>query len=346
MVFDEFPCDERSYIDEVARKWNIHANYFTYEKNLSSVDFEQTERFFDVGYFPTLISYAPALGDAQQKGIKSMLNGVGGDDFLAVDFDHLTDLMLKWNLLKLATQLRHDSALYSYSPYSMFLNYCIKPLIPRPIKTSIKQILKPFRGNGIPPWINVACLKKAGVDERLRTATHSKIFPTCSQQHIYNVFLYGWNRNIALDMVERFGSHFGTESRYPFFDQRLVQFLLAVPEEQRWNDKWPKAVLRRAMDGILPELIRMRKDKADLIYSINQELKGRQSHKVENLIQTSVLSTLEVIHPRQFHQLFEDYRKGIATDSVMNTLEAFVWLELWYRSVLGVPKGEYKYEKI
>jgi asparagine synthase (glutamine-hydrolysing) len=147
-------------------------------------------------------------------------------------------------------------------------------------------------------------------------------------------------------MVERFGSHFGTESRYPYFDQRLVQFLLAVPEEQRWNDKWPKAVLRRAMDGILPELIRMRKDKADLIYSINQELKGRQSHKVENLIQTSVLSTLEVIHPRQFHQLFEDYRKGIATDSVMNTLEAFVWLELWYRSVLGVPKGEYKYEKI
>jgi asparagine synthase (glutamine-hydrolysing) len=221
----------------------------------------------------------------------------------------------------------------------MLLNYCIKPLIPRPIKTSIKQILKPFRGNGIPRWINTAYLKKAGVNGRLRSATHSKIFPSYSQQHIYNVFLHGWNRNIALDMLERFGSHFGMESRYPFFDQRVVQFLLAVPEEQRWNDKWPKAVLRRAMDGILPELIKMRQDKADFTSSIDQEFKGRQSHKVENLIQTSVLSALGIIHPRQFLHRFEEYRKGMATDSVINTLEAFVWLELWYRSVLGVPKG-------
>ena len=40
MVFDEFPCDERVYIHEVTRKWNVKANYFPYEKNLSWVDFE------------------------------------------------------------------------------------------------------------------------------------------------------------------------------------------------------------------------------------------------------------------------------------------------------------------
>ena len=348
IIFDHLPCDERFYIDEVAHKWNIHANYFTYERNLSSVDFEQIERFSDVGYFPTLISYAPAFRDFQQKGIKNMLNGVGGDDLLAVDFDHLTDLMLKWNLLKLVTQLRHDSALYSYSPYSMFLNYCIKPLIPRPIKTSIKQILKPFRGNGIPPWINVACLKKAGVDERLRRTTHSKKFPTCSQQHIYNVFLYGWNRNIALDMIERFGGHFGTESRYPFFDQRLVQFLLAVPEEQRWSDKWPKAVLRRAMDGILPELIRMRKDKAEFSSTTDLELKNRQTHKVKSLIQESILAAQGVIWADQLQRLFEDYLKGTNTNGISNHLETFIWLELWYRSekMFGNKKGGIEYEKI
>jgi asparagine synthase (glutamine-hydrolysing) len=339
IVYDKLPCDERSYIHEVALKWNFHANDFIYERNLSSVDFEQTGRFSDVGYFPTLICHAPAFRYAQQKGIKSMLNGVGGDDLLAVDFAHLTDLMLEWNPPKLFKQLRHDSALYSRSPYSIFIDYCIKPLIPRPIKTSIKQILKPFRGNGIPPWLNVACLKKAGVEERLRAAARPKTFPTFSQQHIYNVLLYGWNRNIASDMVERFGGHFGMESRYPFFDKSLVQFLIAVPEEQRWRGEWPKAILRLAMDGILPELVRMRKDKAKLIYSIDQELKGRQSRKVENLIQTSVLSTLEIIHSGQFHKLFNDYQKGIATHRIINTLEAFVWIELWCRSVWGIPKG-------
>ena len=230
----------------------------------------------------------------------------------------------------------------------MFLNYCIKPLIPRPIKTSIKQILKPFRGNGIPPWINVACLKKAGVDERLRRTTHSKKFPTCSQQHIYNVFLYGWNRNIALDMIERFGGHFGTESRYPFFDQRLVQFLLAVPEEQRWSDKWPKAVLRRAMDGILPELIRMRKDKAEFSSTTDLELKNRQTHKVKSLIQESILAAQGVIWADQLQRLFEDYLKGTNTNGISNHLETFIWLELWYRSekMFGNKKGGIEYEKI
>ena len=68
IIFDKFPCDERLYIDEVVRKWNIQANYFTYEKHLSSVDFEQVEQYFDVGYFPTLFSFAPIFRDAQQKG--------------------------------------------------------------------------------------------------------------------------------------------------------------------------------------------------------------------------------------------------------------------------------------
>jgi asparagine synthase (glutamine-hydrolysing) len=247
--------------------------------------------------------------------------------------------MLDWNLLKLVTQLRHDSALYSYSTYSMFLNYCVKPLIPRPIKTSIKQILKPFRGNGFPPWINVACLKKAGVDERLRTTTHSKIFPTYSQQQIYNMFLYGWNRNIALDMLDRFGSHFGTESRYPFFDRRLVEFLFALPEEQRWKNEWTKTVLRHAMDGMLPDSVRIRKDKAEFSSTIDLEFKNRQLHKMEKIFQSSALAAQEIVHSNRLQQLFNDYQRGIALDEARSYIETLVWLELWYRTVMDLPQG-------
>jgi len=336
IIFDRLPCDERFYIGEVVRKWNIKANYFPYEKYFPSIVFEQNEQYFDLGYFPTLISYAQPFGVAQQKGTKVMLYGIGGDDFLAVSFDHLTDLMLQGNFHKMIIQLRHDSVLFSYSPYYLFLYYCFRPMIPRPIKSLLRQILKPFRGDTIPSYINIAYTKKAGVNDRLRTLRSSKKFPTRSQQRLYEVFHYGSNRNMALDILERFSAHFGIESRYPFLARRLVEFLLAIPEDQRWRDEWPKAILRMAMNGILPEPIRVRKDKADFSCMIDLELKDRLAPKIERLIQTSALRNFEIIHVDKLQQLFEDYRQGKTKEDTRDAIEIFVWLESWYRSMSGI----------
>jgi asparagine synthase (glutamine-hydrolysing) len=119
----------------------------------------------------------------------------------------------------------------------------------------------------------------------------------------------------------------------------LVEFSLSLPEEQRWRGEWPKAVLRQAMDGILPDLVRLRKDKADFISTFDREFQDQQSHKVEELIRTSVLETFQIVDSNQLLRLFEDYRKGLITDSIRNTLETVVWLEIWHRLNMGKPKG-------
>jgi asparagine synthase (glutamine-hydrolysing) len=333
VIFDQLPCDERFYIGEVVRKWNIKANYFPYEEYFPSIVSGQNEKYFDLGFFPTLISHDQPFGVAQQKGTKVMLHGIGGDDFLAVGFDHLTDLMLQGNFYKMIMQLRQDSILFSHSPYRLFLYYCIKPMIPRSVKLFLRRVLKPFRWNKIPSYINTAYTKKAGVDERLRTPKSPKKFPTHSQQRLYEVFLHGTNRNIALDLLERFSSHFGIESRYPFFERRLVEFLLALPEDQRWRGEWPKAILRKAMDGILPETIRVRKDKADFSCMIDLEFKDRLAPKIEKLIETSAFTGFEIINFDKLQQLFDDYRQGKTIEDARDAIEIFVWLESWYRSM-------------
>jgi asparagine synthase (glutamine-hydrolysing) len=338
LIFDTLPCDERFYISEVVNKWNIRANYFTYEDHLSSVDFEQTNQYLDIGYFPTLISYRSAFRVAQQKGIRVMLNGIGGDDLLAVGFDHLTDLMFQGSIRKLIMQLRHDAGLSSYSTYSLFLNYCIKPLIPRPIKASIRQVLKLFRGGKVPSWINHAYFRKVGADGRLSGAASSKKFPTRSQQRIYEGLFYGWNAD-AIDMQERFSAHFAIEDRYPFFDRRLVEFSLALPEEQRWYKERPKIILRQAMRGMLPSLVKNRKDKAEFSPQVDWELKERQAYKVESLIHKSILGTLGLIDIDRFHRLFKEYQKSDSSYTIGNTIEIFVWLELWLRSALGLSQN-------
>jgi asparagine synthase (glutamine-hydrolysing) len=332
VVFDTFPCDERSYIDEVVRKWDIKKNYITYEENLSWVDFEQTQRYPDVIYSPTLLCTGPVLLKAQEKGIRVMLDGIGGDEFLALDYSHLTDFLIKGNILKLIAQIKHDAAISSYSLPSLFLNYCMKPLIPRPMKTGLKFLLKPFRGNGIPSWVNVDFLKKEGLNERLTTWVPSLRFPTHAQQKIYESLYYGWGTNVAQEVGEKFSAIFSSENRYPFFDRRLVEFSIALPEEQRWSNERPKAILRRAMEGILPESIKNRKDKADFNFILDHELKERQREKLNELFRSSILADLGIVHRDRLQELLKNYRQASSSYGITNKISVIVWLELWFHN--------------
>jgi asparagine synthase (glutamine-hydrolysing) len=330
IVFDTFPCDERTYIDEVVRKWEVQANYFTYEDHINSIDFEQANNYPDVGYVPTLLMITPIFSFMMEKGIRIILDGIGGDELLAVDYSHLSDLMMQRNFRKLIIQLRNDSAVSSCSPYYLFFNYCLKPLIPQPIKIIIKQVLKPFRRNGIPSWINISFLRRARVNEQLKNPICHNRFLTRSQQRIYEGLRYGWNCTV-LEIGEIFINHFGIEIRRPFFDRRVIEFLIAVPEEQRWYGEWPKAILRHSMRQILPESIRGRKDKPNFSSIFDQELKYRQSDKLDTLLQTSILAKFGVIHPERTKQLFENYRNARTVKGIQNTLETIVLLELFCR---------------
>ncbi|MDD1777397.1 MAG: asparagine synthase-related protein, partial [Candidatus Helarchaeota archaeon] len=332
LIFDQFPCDERFYINEAVQKWNLKANYITYENILSYVNFEQTEKYPGVGYFPPLLSFVPIQIYGLQKGIRIMFSGVGGDELFAAGVNHLTDFTLSGSIIKLMTQLRHDSVIYSCSPYSLFINYCIKPLIPRSIKVCIRELIKPFYGNGIPSWINSNFLKRAKIAERIRSVRSIKQFQTHSQQQIYAGIRYGWNNSIALSLEENLNSYFGKEIRYPFFDRRLVEFSLAIPEQQRWHNEWPKTVLRKAMDGVLPDLVKNRKSKAEYSSVIDWEVKKRQAYKMEEFILTSALADLGLIHNEQFYRMFKYYQSGNPSCKIRNILETFIWLELWYRS--------------
>jgi len=145
-----------------------------------------------------------------------MLDGIGGDDLFAGEFSHLTDLFLQRKIWKLLVQLQCASSLFSYSPYSMFFNYCLRPLIPRTVKSTLKEFLKPFHRNGSTSWINIAYVEKLGIKERLNVISNISKFPTKAQQEIYGILRLGWSANVAHIIEESYINCFGIESRRPF----------------------------------------------------------------------------------------------------------------------------------
>jgi len=64
-----------------------------------------------------------------------------------------------------------------------------------------------------------------------------------------------------LKWEDRNSMHFSLEARVPFLDYRLVEKIMSTQAELLINKGMTKYLLREAMRDILPEAIRMRKDK-------------------------------------------------------------------------------------
>ena len=55
-----------------------------------------------------------------------------------------------------------------------------------------------------------------------------------------------------------YSSQYSIEARYPYRDRRLIEFVLAIPAYQFYSGGMYKHILRKSMQGILPEEIRTR----------------------------------------------------------------------------------------
>lgn len=76
--------------------------------------------------------------------------------------------------------------------------------------------------------------------------------------------LYDVNRNMLPALVkyeDKIGMAFSIETRMPFLDYRLVNFVFSLENKYKIQDGWNKWILRKAMNGILPKEVAFRKDK-------------------------------------------------------------------------------------
>lgn len=69
--------------------------------------------------------------------------------------------------------------------------------------------------------------------------------------------------NIPVRMEETalLAQQHGIEYRYPFLDVKLVEFFYSLPSEYKYNDGQGRYLFRKAMEGILPDKVRLRTDK-------------------------------------------------------------------------------------
>ena len=259
LVFPGLPCDETPYIQAVVDRTGVHSTLVPPSHASASDVVRQVEDYADLPDYPT-VSMADGLRRAANaQGTRVLLTGYGGDQWLTGDLFYAADLIRSGRWFECLCRLKDESrrGRIDSIPMAAF-NYGIRPLAPQILRRAVRR----FRGGSAGPrfpWLRDEFIRESNLLDRIRYRP-----PACrrfAMREFVETLGSGFLEH-GFDMMDRSVARFALESRHPFFDIRLIEFLAAVPSDQRRRGAI-KFVLRNATRGTLPEMVRVRQDKAD-----------------------------------------------------------------------------------
>lgn len=221
--------------------------------------------------------------EAQRLGIPVVLSGLGGDELFFGRYHYFADLARHGRLLTLAQEVRSlypvdRSTGKRISLSGLLLNYVLAPLLPRRPKKLARRLLKGESLVG--PWVHPELARRTQLAARILEGPPC-VFPDAYRQECYESFYYVLV-NVTLPIHEALGAACGVETRFPLLDRRLVEYMFAVPRELKIRRGASRIVQRRAMEGILPEVVL----KEHLKKNLNPVLWRQQRHNLRAALES------------------------------------------------------------
>jgi asparagine synthase (glutamine-hydrolysing) len=185
-------------------------------------------------------------------GHNVMLGGEGGNTTMSYHgYGLFTELLLTGRWLKLFEEIRSSGYRWRRHIRQMI----IRPLVPLPLFRKYKQ----WRRGQNPPWHDYSFMNPefaARIQVLDRAAREGEPFdtPALRDPRLGRIGEFRVYCESA-DWFAMVRSRFGIDFRTPAFDRRLVEFCIGIPEDQylrKGRDRW---LIRRAMEGRLPDLV-------------------------------------------------------------------------------------------
>jgi asparagine synthase (glutamine-hydrolysing) len=258
-VFDEFPqIDERFYIKKVVDTGGIEAHYILCDR---ISPFEQIDTVLSFQDQPHLNPFLSIIRNSfkimHKNGVRTILSGAGGDMVIYSGKNYFLELAITFQWYKLIKEIKKSSQLKNKNMFYMLFNQVFYPLIPEIIKDNLKNLICHYTRR-IPcstNFLNKYFIKKYSKD--LQKLTEIK---TTKKYHYFSI-----NNDIAqifFETLDLTSESFSIDSRYPYYDKRLIEFCYAIPTEMKFKI-YNRYIQRAAMDKILPSEIQWRMSKAD-----------------------------------------------------------------------------------
>ena len=193
------------------------------------------------------------LAAVRSAGHNVMLSGEMGNHTMSYDGSSLlAELLLKGRWWRLFSELTSSGYRWKH----LIRHRTIAPFIPAPLFRRYKQ----WRRGGRPPWydfsaIHPAFAAQSGVVDRAALEYLPFDAPPPRDGKLHRIRACFNSYCETADWFAKVRANFGIDIRTPAFDLRVVEFCIGVPQDQflsRGRDRW---LIRRAMQGRLPDSV-------------------------------------------------------------------------------------------
>ena len=312
--------DERDYVDEVVRSREVEA-FYTYpgvHKLLEDLDlliYHQDEPFATTSMYAQWSVFELA----RKQGITVMLDGQGADEQLCgypLFFSaRLGGLLRSGNIRRFVMETR-EIRRTSGVPVRRLINDAMFYALPASLRRPVQRFLS--QKSLLPNWL----------DRSLLGLPPDYTLPPLPEAHSANDLSLAQLSYTSLPSLlhweDRNSMAHSIESRVPFLDYRLVEFVLNLPEEYRLCMGTTKRVLRSGLDGVIPDRIRDRRDKMGFVTAEEDWVRIQHTDQFRSLLESAVDST----HGLLKEKVIEEFERVVSGREEYSSL-------LWRMICLG-----------
>ncbi|MFN2615280.1 MAG: asparagine synthase (glutamine-hydrolyzing), partial [Actinomycetota bacterium] len=311
-VFGDDPIDEREYIEEVLDRTGAERNYV---EPTSEEFFEEIEQFVWHTEEP-IVSTGPyaqwcVMRLAKDK-VKVLLDGQAGDELLA-GYVPYHRVYLK--------QLLRERKLSLLAREAWAARDVLAPLV----KRRLQQRRKSFDERTLlrPEYVSS---RRAPNDARVQADLKKRLVQDLTTYSLPSLLRYEDRNSMAHSI----------ESRIPFLDQELVEWVFNLPPDAIIRNGWSRAILREGLRDALPEKVRTRRWKVGFTTPEMRWLRRRRA-AIQSLFRSPLFASRPYWDARAVADAFRRACNGEIDASM------FFWrainVELWLRVYFGDRRG-------
>jgi asparagine synthase (glutamine-hydrolysing) len=278
----------------------------------------------------TWLSHYYMAQAAARDGKIVFFSGLGGDECLAGEYEHFlyffADLKLSGQETRLTSEIEawirlHDHPIFRKSPsvvddaFARLVDWS-RPGRVLPDLKRYQAYLGYFNPDFVRSW-----------DSPVQMANPFKSY--LANRCYQDLFYETTPPSLAAD--EKNMASFGLKSRFPFLDHRVVEFCFSLPSSIKYRQGITKAVMRQAIQGILPEANRTNTVKTGFNAPANSWLMGKEKAQARELLNSVSLRERGWLRPGAAEALFLAHEQGQANH--MMVLWQLINAELWLRSL-------------
>ena len=200
----------------------------------------------------------PMLATARARGARVLLTGHWSDQLFFVT-GYLSDLVVRLAWRQVAAHIREYAKWFPDADPSYFRSRFRRELLlnltPHTMRTHLRPLLGGLRrANGT----SNGGAEFARLVRRSRPAVRRPRCATAHARDIYQVMRAKAHR-LQFEADGKLAAGYAIESVTPFLDRDVIAFLMSIPGEMQTHHGVPRALLRDAMRGIVPEAILRRR---------------------------------------------------------------------------------------